>query len=242
MYMNKKSYEIIGTTDWFDGGVGGQNFRYVVVKWAHSPHPYSRSMQLKSGALIYDHYYMTEGEATYDMYQSYLRERDLSKLARKTMKKNTTAKRVGAKKGKAKPTNPFKKKREEKPLMKCGHTANAIDADGNPVCAICIGINPGATKIDTKKPSLDGRTARCSSCGRTTPSSYGLPFFEYQGYTPSCIRPNLLLQYTHLIRELQQTTFEPKRERLSEQMAAVRKLIRKYTPVDTYYCGCRGWE
>jgi hypothetical protein len=125
--------------------------------------------------------------------------------------------------------------------MKCGHTANAKDSEGNPVCAICIGIHPGATEID-KKPSLVGRTARCYSCGSTVPSSYNLPFFEYQGYAPSCTRPQLIENLKKLYIELRITDFKPTRERLQEQIAATQRLIKKYTPIDTYYCGCKGWN
>ena len=65
-------------------------------------------------------------------------------------------------------------------LMECGHVANATDGNGNPVCAICIGIHPGATKVKKEKPSLEGRKARCRYCGRERDSNYDLPFFEYE--------------------------------------------------------------
>lgn len=66
-----------------------------------------------------------------------------------------------------------------RPLMKCGHTAQGVDEKGRPVCAICAGIKEGWNEIEVNKPSLAGRTARCL-CGREVPSSYNLPFFEYQ--------------------------------------------------------------
>ena len=65
-------------------------------------------------------------------------------------------------------------------LMKCGHTANATDSDGKPVCAICAGLTPNAKIVDNKKPDLKGRIAKCNSCSRTTSSSYNLAFFEYK--------------------------------------------------------------
>lgn len=65
-------------------------------------------------------------------------------------------------------------------MMKCGHAANAVDAQNNPVCAICVGITPGASEVDQSPPSLEGRTARCCYCQSTRPSDYSLPFFEHQ--------------------------------------------------------------
>lgn len=70
-----------------------------------------------------------------------------------------------------------------RPLMKCGHSGNARLSDGRWICAICIGINRGATEYESALPNLDGRIARCSTCGRETASDLELPFFEYQ---PEC--------------------------------------------------------
>lgn len=75
-----------------------------------------------------------------------------------------------------------------KPLMQCGHAANASQkllplGDGIPeeipVCAICLGINEGATQVAERAVDLSNRVAKCS-CGRTRPSSLGLAFFEYK--------------------------------------------------------------
>jgi hypothetical protein len=66
-----------------------------------------------------------------------------------------------------------------KPLMGCGHAANATRADGSPVCVICLGIVAGADTVVTA-PSLEGRVARCWDCSRTVPSSTDLPFFEHR--------------------------------------------------------------
>lgn len=65
-------------------------------------------------------------------------------------------------------------------LMKCGHTANGKDKDGNPVCVICYMIDPGATQVAEEKPSLEGRKSQCPTCKSITDSSYDLPFFEYR--------------------------------------------------------------
>jgi hypothetical protein len=63
-----------------------------------------------------------------------------------------------------------------KPMMKCGHAANAT-TKGKPCCAICTGIRSGWNEIDEHAPSLDGRMAKCT-CGKTVPSSMSLAFFE----------------------------------------------------------------
>lgn len=65
------------------------------------------------------------------------------------------------------------------PLMRCGHTAQAVDKDGKPVCAICIGINLGAEVLADKMPDLTGRIATCPSCKTSRPSDIALPFFEF---------------------------------------------------------------
>jgi len=70
-----------------------------------------------------------------------------------------------------------------RPLMKCGHSANGEDENGNPVCVICAGITPDA-KIVADTPNLEGRTARCTYCGREAPSSTNLAFFEYRPDQP----------------------------------------------------------
>ena len=64
-------------------------------------------------------------------------------------------------------------------LMKCGHSANATDQDGNPVCVICIGIVEGADVVDEEPPDLTGRKARCVYCQREKDSDLSLPYFEY---------------------------------------------------------------
>lgn len=67
------------------------------------------------------------------------------------------------------------------PMMKCGHRSNATDASGNPVCVICIGIEPGACTIDDNPPDLSNRTAKCCYCSHTAPSTTPhLAFFEHQ--------------------------------------------------------------
>lgn len=67
-----------------------------------------------------------------------------------------------------------------KPMMKCGHAANAVDKDGNPCCAICAGFTPNAFIVDDSAPDLTGRKAKCCYCGKERESSPELPFFEYK--------------------------------------------------------------
>lgn len=62
--------------------------------------------------------------------------------------------------------------------MQCGHAANAVNSNGDPVCAICIGRTLLAELVNPERPSLQGRTARCNTCGSTTESKYTLPFFS----------------------------------------------------------------
>lgn len=62
-----------------------------------------------------------------------------------------------------------------KPMMKCGHSANAIH-DGKPCCVMCIGIMPGAEEVDVS-PIPEGRMASCAYCQSVRPSSPDLPFF-----------------------------------------------------------------
>lgn len=72
-----------------------------------------------------------------------------------------------------------------KPMLKCGHTANAVDGEGKPACAIC-----GCTEKG-EEPFLAIRKARCE-CGKIVSSKMTLPFFrhcpdkEYDSYYCGC--------------------------------------------------------
>ena len=70
-------------------------------------------------------------------------------------------------------------KTSEVPMMKCGHTAQGTNADGKPVCVLCIGITAGAEEV-ADAVDLTGRVARCADCGKETPSSETLAFFGYR--------------------------------------------------------------
>ena len=74
---------------------------------------------------------------------------------------------------------------DPRPMMKCGHAANAVRSDGSPGCVICIGFHPGADVIDDEAPSLEGRRAICSDCSKTVPSGTHLAFFEHRPLLPT---------------------------------------------------------
>ena len=74
------------------------------------------------------------------------------------------------------------------PLMKCGHTANAVMKFPNSedtgeidihCCVICVGLTKDA-KIIMDKPNIEGRKSKCSDCGKIADSKWSLPFFEYK--------------------------------------------------------------
>lgn len=74
-----------------------------------------------------------------------------------------------------------------KPMMGCGHAANATDGDGKPSCAICALIHPGASQV-VAAPDLTGRVVRCSyfgtKCQSQEPSSTDLAFFSHNPTKP----------------------------------------------------------
>lgn len=63
-------------------------------------------------------------------------------------------------------------------MMKCGHSGQAVDSKGNPVCTIC-GV-PEAYIIAEDQPNLEGRIAKCWCCNNTESSSLRLASFEYK--------------------------------------------------------------
>ncbi len=71
---------------------------------------------------------------------------------------------------------------KEKVLMACGHVAQGVDCKGLPVCAVCIGINEGATvpMEESEMPDLTGRKAKCGECTQKATSRFSLPFFQHR--------------------------------------------------------------
>ena len=53
----------------------------------------------------------------------------------------------------------------KRPMMGCGHTANAKNGAGEPSCVICVGIHPGAETV-VEGPDLSGRQMTCSYASR----------------------------------------------------------------------------
>ena len=68
----------------------------------------------------------------------------------------------------------------KKAMMACGHATNARNSKGEPACAICVGIDPGAEVVVEEPINAVGRFAKCS-CGVKKPSSTDLAFFEFLG-------------------------------------------------------------
>jgi len=120
-------------------------------------------------------------------------------------------------------------------LLSCGHAANAIDGNGNPSCAICVGIHD-TSPVTGPAPDLLIRKARCS-CGAIRPSGLNLPFFEYRGpgsrYATDMCRNCSFSAIAHspetMARNnnLKCTSFEPRSDG------------HEY---DSYYCGHGGWD
>lgn len=134
-------------------------------------------------------------------------------------------------------------------MMKCGHAANATH-NGKPSCVICAGIHPGAEVVDDSPPSLEGRTARCS-CGKERPSDQALPFFERGGVRVSS-------PLFHIEKEAREKVIAYRKGRKEpydvlaktepafvELVAALKQAMdetQRTATVDTYYCGCMGWD
>lgn len=100
------------------------------------------------------------------------------------------------------------------PLMKCGHTAQAIDSNNNPVCVICFG-SPEALEVQTEMPDLTGRVARCSYYG-STPSGRNHSGPCKRGEPCHCEKPS------------------------SPDLAFFE--YRPAEDTDRFYCGCWGWD
>lgn len=95
----------------------------------------------------------------------------------------------------------------DKPMMECGHAANATKENGKlPCCVICWPDARAITVVRTEdEPDLTGRMARChyapkggprKKCKQDVPSEKNLAFFSHN----------------------------------------------KDSEVDSFYCGCYGWD
>jgi hypothetical protein len=77
----------------------------------------------------------------------------------------------------------------DRPLMKCGHIANATTMIPNSSntgkikihsCVICAGIVAGFNITIDEPLDLTGRKAKCDECGKIVKSNPKLPFFSYR--------------------------------------------------------------
>ena len=101
-------------------------------------------------------------------------------------------------------------------LMECGHTSQGVDAEGNPVCVIHMGIDPGATVVHTDPPDLTGRKAVCTYARGGDPDGLHTGGGQYAG-----------------------------RQFANGRDSAVTLAFFKHTPeqaTDEFYCGCWGWD
>jgi len=136
--------------------------------------------------------------------------------------------------------------KENPVVMSCGCTANSqifIHETGEcvPSCVI-----HECTTIQNTIPSLEERTSRCSSCGKTEPSNWNLPFFEYQGdplSAPSWILEvrNLLLTTTWKY-DYKTITDEETRNLILHWIQTSNRILKEKSLGDIHYCGCRGWD
>lgn len=71
--------------------------------------------------------------------------------------------------------------RPRKPMMACGHSANATDGYGNPTCVICVCTTKDKeARTIVPMPDFSNRRATCSyGMHAIVASSTELAFFEY---------------------------------------------------------------
>lgn len=153
-------------------------------------------------------------------------------------------------------------------LMECGHTNNGAytmkpkpstrsNGDdeggakiGDPVCVICVGIDPGARTVVNDKPDLTDRVAVCSTCGKCEkPSTWDLAFFEFQGpgsrYATKRCKNCPYTKESHKYGDRYATHMDGKLGDYNPHTCKARgKSFEPRGPLDEdkYYCGCRGWN
>lgn len=124
------------------------------------------------------------------------------------------------------------------PMMKCGHTANAVRSETNEPCCVICAPSPGAYEVNTAPPSLVGRMAQCGSCGKTVPSdsSGRLAFFEYRG--PGAPNLSCSVGKCHFVESVhQQINPHTGRPGITDHA-----FVPRVHEFDSYYNGCRGWD
>lgn len=104
------------------------------------------------------------------------------------------------------------------PLMKCGHTSQAIDKDGNPSCVICW-PDANASIVEDAPPDLSNRKARCSYFGQAKSRGGDCDYPRGRNSDSrycNCVVPSdPTLPFFHHMPD------------------------KDY---DEYYCGCGGWD
>lgn len=127
-----------------------------------------------------------------------------------------------------------------KPMLSCGHAANATDGHGKPSCALCAGL---LTSTPIAAPNLDGRLARCA-CKRTVPSTLdgSLAFFEFRGEGSRAATDTCgICGYAERAHDPERTL-----NHLHQSVVQLGKctgfVARGAFEYDSYYCGCRGWD
>ena len=96
--------------------------------------------------------------------------------------------------------------------MACGHSAQGVDGNGNPICAICF-PDPKSRQI-ADAPDLSGRMARCSYAKGTGDHTVGRPGRGWRA-VPQPVQSSTSLPFFKYLPD---------------------------KPEDSYYCGCWGWD
>lgn len=96
--------------------------------------------------------------------------------------------------------------------MACGHSAQGIDGNGDPVCVICF-PDPKSRQV-AEGPDLAGRMARCSYSRGTGEHAVGLPGRGWRAVPQPVPSSTSLPFFKH----------QPDKAE------------------DSYYCGCWGWD
>lgn len=90
--------------------------------------------------------------------------------------------------------------------------------------------------LDTKV-GVEGRTAKCS-CGATTPSTHDLFGFEYRGPGSDWLAKRCgVCRYSPLAHKVDEIVQGPRRPFHGHAFVP-----SEPQEMDSYYCGCRGWD
>lgn len=121
-----------------------------------------------------------------------------------------------------------------KPMMKCGHAANATttrDGETIPCCVICVmvpGLGDDGITVDDDPPDLSERRARCAYYGKPTSKK------KWRSTNES----------NHGCRDKEVCDCEEPSDG-GERWAKHGLAFFKHKPdrdFDEFYCGCHGWD